>query len=812
MRLLFLISSLFISLSAIAQSTVSGRVQDQNGQALGFVNVLLMTPTDSAMVKGAVADTTGAYVLDDVTPGTYLVSAQMVGYQAYFSAPFTTDGTPYAQPAIQIQEATTELGEVVVKAAKPLIEVTPNALTVNVASSPILSNGTAQDVLKKSPGVVVDQDGKISLKGKGNVLVYLDGKQTYLSESDLIRLLESTPAADIEKIEIMDNPPARYDAEGNAGIINIVRTKEAAIGLNGNISLNLGKGIYYKTNPSIGLNYRQKKFNVFGNYSYYDGQWFNGNTITRRIPVRDTITGNQVGTTIFNLRSDRVGRSRNNNFRTGADWFITPQTTFGILVSGSLGSWNGNADNATVIEGDNPLNPYDSIQANADNLNEWQNITYNANFKQAWEDGATLTLDADWGRWKNTGGQENDNFFFDEEQTIEPPLLVRINTKTNIDILALKADYSRTLAGDWGLEFGGKQSVVKTNNIFNYGEIQSGENVLDPDRSNQFQYDELISAGYVDLKKKLSEHWQIQAGVRGERTYSKGVSVTLDSTVQRDYFNLFPSASVGYTLPGKHSVSASYSRRIDRPDYGDLNPFEYFLDRFTFSRGNPFLNPQYTNAFGLTYGLKDAVFLTLNYNRTTDAMTEVLLQDDSTQTTFVTEVNLSRIEVYSANLTAPLPIKKWWMMNLNATVSYNDILSPFSEGGQIDNSQLSFNGRLQNTFTLPSDVKLEVMGFYNSPQLWGVFEVSQMYWLELGLSKDWGRFQAQASIDDVFNTQGNTVNIQQGDIDTFVRNKWESRVYRFKLSYRFGNENIKQARQRGTASDDVQQRAGSGNN
>ncbi len=288
----------------------------------------------------------------------------------------------------------------------------------------------------------------------------------------------------------------------------------------------------------------------------------------------------------------------------------------------------------------------------------------------------------------------------------------------------------------------------------------------------------------------------------------KGESVTLDSLVQRDYFNLFPSASASYTIPEQHSFSLSYSRRIDRPDYGNLNPFEYFLDRFTFGRGNPFLNPQYTNAYAFTYGLKNAMFLTLNYNHTTSAITEVLLQENETQTTFQTTVNLNQIKNYSANISAPLPVAQWWMANLNLTGFYNRVESPFSEGGFIDNSQFSYTLRAQNTFSLPQDIKVELSGFYNSPMLWGMFEISEQYQLELGMTKSFGRLRVQASLNDVFNWQGNSVTIRQGDVDAFVVNDWESRVFRLNLSYRFGNEKIKKARQRGTASEELQKRAG----
>ncbi|MEQ9443282.1 MAG: outer membrane beta-barrel family protein [Cyclobacteriaceae bacterium] len=802
--LLLIFSLIIITLSARAQTEIHGQIYDEAGEPLPYVNVLLLTAADSSLVKGTVSDTTGAYQLAPVTAGSYRLSAQMVGYQSFFSEVFTSPRVASDFPVIRLSEATTELGEVVVTSTKPMIEVTSNAIVLNVAASPVLNNGTAQQVLEKSPGVIVDQNGNISVKGKTNVLIYLDGKPTYLSNTELIRLLESTPANNIEKIEIMDNPPAKYDAAGNAGIINIVRKEQAAQGLNGNVGINLGYGQYPKVSPSLNLNYRRGKINLFGNYSYYYSQRYQNTNLYRRIPSPE-------GITTFDQFSDRINWVRNNNFRAGADWFISERSTLGVLVNGNRGNWSSTGENLTQLGGAYD-NPYDGLNASNRNRNDWDNLTYNLNFKQQWKNESELTLDADYSQWKGGSYQYNDNYYYSNEGTSsEPPLLVRTFTDSDIDILALQADYSRKIFGDWGLETGVKSSSVTTDNVLDFKTRVEDDFVSDPQRSNQFEYEENIRAIYANINKKWGERWQLQAGLRGEHTTSKGHSVTIDSLVKRDYFNLFPSASLSYTPSNQHQLSMSYSRRIDRPNYGNLNPFEFFLDRFTFERGNPFLNPQYTNSYGLTYGYQQAVFVTLNYTRTTDAISQVLEQDEANQTTYQTTVNLNQIKNYSVNVAAPLPLNDWWVLNLNVTGFYNDVQSPFSEGGQIDNSRFSYNARAQNTFTLPGDVKFELSGFYSSPTIWGLFEIGEQYQVDAGISKSLGKFNIQASLDDVFNIRKNNVVIQQGDIDTIVRNKWESRVFRLNLSYRFGNEKIKQARRRGTASDDLRQRTG-GNN
>ena len=803
--LVLTIVALFNVYSSLAQHQISGTVQDEQQHPLPSANVLLLLATDSSLVKGTVADTTGVYTLEAVTDGSYLLSVQMIGYQSYFSDPFRPQTAEQQWPSVQLTESTTELGEVVVQAAKPLMEVTSNALVVNVSASPVLQNGSAKEVLEKSPGVVVDQNGNISVKGKSNVLVYLDGKPTYMSNRDLLQMLESMPAQNIEKLEIMDNPPAKYDAEGNAGIINIVRTAEAATGLNGTVGVNAGYGLNPKLSPSIQLNYRQEKFNLFGDYSYFYNKYASSTDLFRRIPNE---TG---GITTFDQRADDLGVPQGHNFRAGADWFVTKKSTLGVLISGNDGRYQETTNNLTVLGGTYD-NPYDGLTAINTRDNRWQSLTYNVNFEQNWEKAGTLKLDLDYVQRNSNSLQRNDNVYFSNEGTTEePPLLVRTATLTTIDILAAQADYSRALGEGWQVEAGGKISRVATDNDLDFSTITEGVSVLDTLRSNRFVYDENISAGYLNVTKKWSDRWVVQAGLRGEHTFSQGESVTLDSLVRRDYFNWFPSASASYTIPDQHSFSLSYSRRIDRPDYDNLNPFEYFLDRFTFGRGNPFLKPQYTDAYAFTYGLKNAVFLTLNYNYTTDAITQVLQQENEIQTTFQTTVNLNLIKNYSVNLSAPVPVTQWWTANLNLTSFYNRVESPFSEGGFIDNDQFSFTANAQNTFTLPKDIKLELSGYYNSPMLYGMFEISEQYQMDLGATKSFGRLRVQATLNDVFNWQGNRVIIRQGDVDATVVNDWESRVFRLNVSYRFGNEKIKKSRQRGTASDELQQRAGGDN-
>ncbi len=799
-----LVACLFISATSFSQSSLSGNILDETGAGLPFANILLLNGTDSSLVKGTTTDTAGVFQFQRIPKGNYIVSAQMLGYEAWFSESFLLGEGHKNLPTQRLNSLVEQLGEVSVTAARPLLQVTPNAMVVNVSASALMASGNAHQVLEKSPGITVDQDGNISLKGKSNVLVYIDGKPTYLSNADLVRMLQSTPAESIEKVEIMDNPPAKYDASGNAGIINIVRKRDASLGMNGNVSLNLGYGTFGKATPSLNLNYKGKKLGLFGSYSYNWGKRFNDMSIYRRIPYGDE-------TSIFDQKNERDNWVRNNNFRLGADLNLSKTTTVGVMLSGNIGTWDESGFIKTQLAGVYP-NEFDYLNADTRTGNDWNNLTYNFNIKQKIGAKGDLTFDADYVNWGNGNGQLNQSrYFLNDNSAFGDPYDVKTASTTDIDIIALKTDYSVPLTDNLSLETGFKSSNVKTDNELDFRERTTGDFIQDLARSNQFSYTENIQAGYVNVSTKFGKKWSVQAGLRGENTYSKGYSATLDSTVTRTYFNVFPSVSASFNEENQYSLSFSYSRRIDRPNYENLNPFEFFLDQFTFGRGNPFLQPQFTDAYGITYGIKNMVFITLNYNDTKEAITQVLLQDEEKQATYQTTVNLNRIRNYSVNVAAPVTLTKWWNMNLNLTGFMNKITSPFEEGDQIDQEKFTVTGRVSNTFSLPKGVKVELMGFYQSPMVWGIFEMEPQYQVDLSASKSFGPLRAQLSFNDVFNIRDFKGRVYQGDIKTDFGGKWESRVVRLNLSYAFGNQKVRMNRRRGTASDDLQQRANSGN-
>lgn len=697
----------FLSINLHAQSLIKGSVADETGAPAAFANVLLLASADSSLVKGTITEEDGTYLFEDITSGRYLVNVSTVGYDALYSEPFAYDGGTYEVPAFQFAEAGVELDEVVVEATKPFMELKNNKLVINVESSPVAAGNNALELLAKAPGVIIDQDNNISLKGKSGVLIMIDGKNTYMSMEELVRMLETTPANNIASIEIVDNPSAKYDAQGNAGIINIKMKKDKNLGLNGNLTAGTGYGRYEKANTAVRLNYRDRSFNLYGNYSYYYNKSFQDLDLQRRIPTQTDVVS-------FIQDNNRVQYSNSHRASVGFDYFLNDKTTIGVLGNGRFGEWHANSDNFTEISGDNP-EPFDLVDATAANDNFWTNLTGNVNLRHQFDKkGHELTFDADYSSFAGEEDMNNFNYFFnqDQEEEVASPNLVRSDNTTDVTIQALKTDYTRPLGESAKLEAGVKASFVTTDNGIDFTIFEDEQWVNDPRRTNAFEYSENIFAAYLNFSTQWKQ-FNIQMGLRGEQTHSDGYSVTLDERVVRDYFNLFPSFSVSHPVGEKHSLSYTYSRRIDRPSYQDLNPFVFFLDQYTFEVGNPFLQPQLTNSAGITYSLQNKLMVNVNYARTTDAMQEVLLQNDEDLTTFQTRDNLDNFENLSVAVSMPVGITPWWSSRINVVGFINSFTSEFSND-PIDIDQTSGRVNVNNNFTLPKGMRAEVSAFYQT--------------------------------------------------------------------------------------------------
>lgn len=798
---------------SVSSTTVSGLLVNETGKPADYATVSIIKAKDSVTVKGGLSNEKGAYLFANIKPGTYLIKATMVGYQKGLSSPFTISEAEKSTnvPVIKLQPSSKSLQTVTVVGTKPLIERKTDRMVVNVENSVLAAGNSAMDVLERSPGVTVDKDDNISLKGKQGVTVMINDKLTYLSADQLATLLRSTDANTIQSIEIITNPSAKYDAAGSSGIINIKLKKNRQSGTNGNLAVTAGYGKHFRDNTSLSLNHKEGAFNFFANLDRGDNRRENKIQIDRTVENSGT-------TTYFNQQSHMNNANHWNDYRAGADWDMTKSNTIGFVVSGYYNPERDSTDNRTYL-GNQPQ-VYNMYQDTYSSIPQtYKNFA--ANLNDHWKidtAGQELSVDLDYSKFRNNSNAEYDTYFFHNDgSSANTPSLLRNQTPSEISIRTAKADYALPLSKTLKMEAGAKFSSVKTDNDLRAQINNTGNGfVNDSALTNHFIYDEKIDAGYVNLNKSFKK-LSVQAGLRAEYTSSKGDLVTTNNVVTRHYLNFFPNVFINQTINDKNEIGFNYSRRIDRPSYDNLNPFVYYLDQYTYQQGNPFLKPQYTNSFELNYTYNHNINVSLNYSRTTDVITEILLTDTVRKATFQTNLNLSVQNSYSININTPYNIAKWWTGNVNFNGFYLGFKSKPMENGELTSNQLNdgkfaFQLRTTNTFPFAKVYKAEVMTNYQSSLVYGYFHISPQYSTDLGMSRSlWAKkANIKFSVSDVFNTRKNHVlSDSQGNVID-IHQKNETRIARLTFTYNFGNTKIK-VRQHQTGADEEKNRVKSGN-
>lgn len=795
---------------ALNAGIVTGKVIEPGGKPVEFANISLLKAADSSLVKGSVSDSTGTFLLEQVPAGTYQIKAGFIGYKTVFSTTFDIkDGQTVNMGSLEMTPDAAQLATVTVTGQKPLIEQKLDRTVLNVENSILAQGNTALEVLEKAPGVMVDNDGNISLRGKQGVLVMIDGKPTYLSQQQLSTMLRSMSSNNIARVEVITNPSAKYEAAGNSGIINIVLKKNRDTGFNGSVNAAFSQGKKYRADGGVNLNYRNKKLNIFGNYSH-------GRRVgDRRLNLLRNffLSGSDIVDRSFRQQSDMEMPSHNNSIKGGIDYYLDEKNTIGVMVNGNIGKWESENPTLTRI-----VNPDESLRSGSQSLNTvsntWNSLTYNLNYQHTFDStGKELTSDFDYSRSDYNSDQHFHTDFFDAAGEPAGTASVRRGALPSLtDIYAAKIDYVHPFKSGLKLETGWKSSFVSTDNNVRYDSLAGNTWNIDRSSTNHFKYRENINAGYVNISKEF-KGFSIQVGLRGEQTITEGHQVTTDSIVNRNYFQLFPSIFLRKELSKDHQLQVSYSRRVERPDYESLNPFRYYLDPYTYEEGNPYLQPQTTHSFELSHVFKGSFTTTLNFSHTDDVMTEVARQIDSTNTTYVTRENLSVQNNYGISMTAPVPVTSWWMSNNYFNLFYNQYKGEYL-GDNLNAGLASFNFNSQNTFTLKNGFSLELSGFYNSKAVYGMLVAQPMYMVSAGIQKTvlGKKGTIKFNVSDLFNTRRFAGDIRYQNMDIRIRNQWDSRMATLSFSYRFGKEDIKPARRRNTGSEAEQNRVRSGGN
>ncbi len=811
----FILLVSLVQLSAQNSSgKIAGTVTDAANKPLPSVSLSLLKAADSSLVKMAVSGKDGKYEFVNLADGEYIVLATLVGHEKKFSR-VAVSGSGSAVAGIQLAEAAKGLTGVTVTSKKPFIETKIDKTIVNVDASPTSAGATALEILEKSPGVVVDNDGNISLRGKQGVIVMMDGKPTYLSATDLSNLLKNMPASALDQIEIMTNPSARFDATGNSGVINIKTKKGKNAGFNGSVMVGATTSIYKprdavylipKSQNSINFNWRKNKLNLFGNYN---PNFFRGrNTMNFENKFLDdnkNITGYNVTETRFKFGNN------NHTLKLGMDWFANKKNTFGVVVSGF--TFSGHPTPTTVAELQDENHVLQTrLNSYTDNRIKFRNFAANLNWKHTFDTtGKELTADFDYVVYSNVSDMVLETDYYNSSLQLTGTSSLRGHLPANIDIYTFKSDYLHPFKGG-RFEAGVKISFVKNDNLVNYERFINNKWEVDQIRSNHFIYDENINAAYVSYSKELKK-WSFQAGLRMENTNAKGNQVVSNTSFTRNSTSLFPTAFIRRIINDKNSLTISYGRRITRPNYQDLNPFVYFLDTLSYRQGNIYLKPQYTHNVELTHAFKDKFITTINYNSTGDVISQIIKPEPNSKIRFLTMDNVARFRNIGLSITAPFTFAKWWNANLFTNV-FNNRYQGTYDTIAIDLAFTSFVINITNNFTLGKGFTAELTGFYRHKAINNLSRFEPFYQMGFGLQKQVmkGKGTVRLNVRDPFAWQEFKGTNQYGQIDGKFHFRPDVRQVTGTFTWRFGKncQQNQQPRRRSSSSQDEQNRVGQG--
>jgi hypothetical protein len=702
-----------------------------------------------------------------------------------------------------------DLKEVKVVAKKKLVEQKIDKMVINVDAAVTNAGTTAMDVLEKSPGVQVDKDGNISLKGKQGVMVMIDGRPTYLSGTELANLLRGMESSQLEQIEIMTNPPAKYDAAGNSGVINIKTKKNKLKGFNGSASATIGQGKYSKMNESVSLNYRNSKMNLFGNFSHGRYNNFNQLDIYRRYKNEDESTR-----AIFEQVAFNKNTWNNHNIKIGMDYYLTKKTTLGIVASGFTNPSHENGFNTSYLK--NPSSTIDSIvESRSATKQRWSNGAINLNLRHAYDSTSReLTADIDAVKYDVTNTQDFSNTSFTPAMVKQFEDKLRGDIPMKISIYSAKMDYTRPLKKEGKIEMGWKASYVENDSRANYFNMIEEESHPDYTKTNYFRYKENINAAYFNFNKKLSKKLEMQTGLRFENTNYSGLQwgnpTQTDSSFSKSYNGLFPTVYMKYTVDKNNTFGFSVGRRIERPRYEDLNPFMFFIDKYTYGRGNPYLKPQYSNNIELSHTFKGFLTTTVNYSETKNMFSEIFDQEGS-YATIVTQGNIGKRKNYGIAMSAQVPVSKWLNSNVYANYNY-DKLNGKLVGEDFEVEAGNFTANVNNQITLKKGWSAEVSGWYRSRGIWGQIKSYPMGALTTGVSKQVlkGKGSVKMTVRDIFYTQPPKGDINFKSTEAHFRSQWDSRQVNFTFTYRFGKPFKVEGPQRRQSTPDEQNRVKGG--
>ncbi|GAA3972694.1 outer membrane beta-barrel protein [Hymenobacter antarcticus] len=783
---------------AQAPAAVRGTVAGGAGAPLEFATVTLHRAADSVVIKTEFSDSQGAFRLDAGSGRRYLVSVAQVGFARYWSPAFELPAAGLTLPAIQLAASqATALKEVTVAARKPLFEHRADRTVVNVADSPLTAGATTMDVLGRSPGMTVDASDNLVLRGRQGLLVVIDGKRVPLTGVELASYLKALPAEQLESIELITNPPAQYDAQGGAGVIAINLKKDQRLGTNGSANASYGRGEYGKFTGGGALNHRRKNLNFYGSYAYTDRRGFVRLDFNRRFLATPQ---HPAGSSV--LATEQLSHLQSHSGKLGLDLTLSKRTLLGVATTGLVSNTTNDASNRTQEFG--PLGePMARYTSTALQDVSRPNGSANLNLRHSFADSATaatLTADADFARYRTTRLLTLAKYF---ETPAQPNDLVSGDQRSTLSIGTFKADYGQPLPHRARLETGVK--VTRVRSVNNVLFLTNG--FFNPLISNGFQYNENVNAAYASVRGATA-NTTLQAGLRAEQTNTLA-DLAGETTRERHYLQLFPSATVQRTINARHTLGFSLARRIDRPSYGQVNPLRNYLDATSYRAGNPDLVAQTSYNFEVSHTYRQKFSTALAFAYTNLPFVNVVQPaPDGGRLVVNRDVNLTTQQYYALTLTAPLELAKWWTLYANGVFYYTRYRGNLA-GTALDRGRAACTLSANSSFIMPHGWSADINALYESREVYGFEVIRNRGQLSAGLQKSLWNKQGTLRVnvaDVLYTTPIRTTSTYDNFTESFVSGQ-DTRVLTAALTYRFGSSKVAAARKRTVGAEEELRRA-----
>ncbi|AMP97967.1 hypothetical protein AY601_1036 [Pedobacter cryoconitis] len=785
--------AIFLSLSCnciYAQYKITGKIFDKNNNPLPFVDVKV---NNTKIIKVSLTDKDGVYTITNLPSSGYEITIHTLLSKEIKKSVTVIDkdldlGITYIDQEKNLQEV------VITGQKKQQVEQKIDRLVINVEGTPIGISGSALEVLQRLPGVEIGSSGSsITLNGKSEVGVLINDKLTRIPISSLIQILSSTNAKDIEKIELISIPPAKYDAEFTGGLINIKQIKKNAKGTNGSIVAGLGYGKKDKEKFGINWNARNNKINFYGDLNY------DRNNTPRTFTNSGTSRSSDQSLTSSFTETYRDPIITGYSGRLGLDYYINQKFTFGVLVNGNLNNFKQDASGFNIK---NNLNntTYTGLFNDEDSYRNLFTSNLNLNYKI--DSLQVINFDVDYLNYLNKAPNNYNNQYFDKNGALERNEMFSVKKHTPVGVGVGKIDYSRILNEKIKLDFGGKYTYSKLNNTVLVDDLIDGQYVQNNNLSEKSNLTENISATYLSVDWGANEKTNVKLGLRYEYSTQKLDLLSAGNALDTKLSELFPSLFFSREIGKKSSLQASYGRRVSRPTYFDLAPYVLFLDPNTFYFGNIRLKPSISNILSLNYKFQKYIAsVEYSHEKNSIARSQTVFLPESSQQR-LTSLNLDYLNTLTFSINAPLKINKWWEMQNSFQLSYIN-----QKINAQENDDTFFIVRTTQTFSLPKDFSIQLFSAYNSNRLSGVSKIKQYQRVNLSVDKKLKKMNSsiQLSFNNVFGQIYSFESIE-ADNSSFVKYSYEPRIIRFTYTYNFGNSKISKQRKREVSSEEIKNR------